>query len=534
MPTAAQILARRLYNAGCRFAFGIPGGEVLTVMDALVEAGIRFQLTKHENCAGFMAEGTYHATGAPGILVATVGPGVANAVNVIANAHQDRVPLIVLSGCVDPAQAARYTHQVFDHGAVLREITKATLMLADGAVDAQIDTALAIAMDGRPGPVHIDVPISLAAAEQPDRAYPVRGRTRPTAPAPGPDLAAMKAMLAKAERPVMVAGVDVLHHGAEAEVAAFCHRFGVPLLTTYKAKGVLPEDDPLSLGGHGLSPLSDSHVLPVFEQADLVLLAGYDPIEMRAGWTDPWDPAKAIEFVAEPSTHAMHHAAWSVVCDIGAGLRVLGEDVTPRDTWPNQQLAGIRAGLAAAFDPGSEWGPAAVFAAARAVLPPETVVTTDSGAHRILLSQMWCCPLPRGLLQSSALCTMGCALPLAIGYKLAQPAVPVISVIGDACLEMVLGELATLRDLALPIAIIVLVDESLALIEKKQRASGYGNLGVDFPGTDFPAVARALGGHGVTAADGESLQAALRAAPGRDTFTLIACPIGRKAYDGRI
>ncbi|MGI9334563.1 MAG: thiamine pyrophosphate-binding protein, partial [Gammaproteobacteria bacterium] len=130
----AEIIARRLYEAGCRYAFGIPGGEVLELIDALNRAGIRFVLTKHENCAGFMAEGTHHRTGAPAVLVATIGPGAANAVNVVANAEQDRVPLIVLTGCVDPADAFTYTHQVFDHQALFAPIVKATFrVLAESA-----------------------------------------------------------------------------------------------------------------------------------------------------------------------------------------------------------------------------------------------------------------------------------------------------------------------------------------------------------------------------------------------------------------
>ena len=114
---AADLLARRLYEAGCRHAFGMPGGEVLTIVDALQKAGIDFVLTKHENNAGFMAEGVYHRTSAPGILVATVGPGALNGVNVVANAEQDRVPLIVLTGCVDADEALTYTHQILDHQA---------------------------------------------------------------------------------------------------------------------------------------------------------------------------------------------------------------------------------------------------------------------------------------------------------------------------------------------------------------------------------------------------------------------------------
>ena len=122
---AADALARRLYAAGCRHAFGMPGGEVLTLVDALEAAGIQFILAKHENAAAFMAEGVYHQTGAPGILVATVGPGALNGVNAVANAHQDRVPMIVLAGAVDADEAQTYTHQVLDQQSVFRPITKA-------------------------------------------------------------------------------------------------------------------------------------------------------------------------------------------------------------------------------------------------------------------------------------------------------------------------------------------------------------------------------------------------------------------------
>lgn len=306
MPSAAELIARRLYEAGCRHAFGIPGGEVLSLMNALEAAGIAFTLTRHENGAGFMAEGAHHATGAPGILLATIGPGVANAVNVVANALQDRVPLIFLTGCVDDAQALTYSHQVFDHRRVLEPVTKATFKAVDGAVDVMVDKAVAIALDGQPGPVHIDVPISLAAREQPSRPSPARARPSPVAPAPGADLDAARGMLAAAERPLMMAGVDVLNCGAAATVAAFCRELAVPLITTYKAKGVLAEDDALALGGAGLSPEADKVLMPLIERADLVIGAGYDPIEMRASWRQPWDPAKVVEFTSVPNHHYMH------------------------------------------------------------------------------------------------------------------------------------------------------------------------------------------------------------------------------------
>jgi acetolactate synthase-1/2/3 large subunit len=175
-----------------------------------------------------------------------------------------------------------------------------------------------------------------------------------------------------------------------------------------------------------------------------------------------------------------------------------------------------------------------VFSILRAALPAETVVTADSGAHRILVSQMWDCPAPRLMLQSSGLCTMACAVPLAAGAKIGRPDVPVLAFVGDAGLEMGAGELATLAAQNLPVIICVLVDHSLTLIEMKQRASGRPNLGVDFgaPGTDFAALAHAFGGHGVDVSDKAGLEREAKAALARNTFTLIAAHIPQRAYDG--
>ena len=534
MATTAEIIARRLYEAGCRHAFGIPGGEVLTMMDALRDARIAFNLAKHENAAGFMAEGTYHATGAPGILLATVGPGVANAVNVVANAFQDRVPLIVLTGCIDEAQAFSYTHQVFDHGELLRPVTKASFKAADGAVDVMVTKALTIALGERPGPVHIDLPISLAKQEQFEDGAAKLLQPAAMAPAPGPDLEAARRLLSEAERPLMVAGLDVLSQGASATVASFCRGLSMPLITTYKAKGVLPEDEPLALGGAGLSPKADEVLLPLIERADLIVAAGYDPIEMRASWTNPWDPDKVVEVSAVANTHFVHQSRIGFVGHVGKGLEALRDGVNVRPAWPHGEAAAARAKLKDLFASGGAWGPARVIEVARQALPDNTVVTADTGAHRILLSQLWECFEPRGLLQSSGLCTMGCALPLAMGYKLARPQRPVVAVTGDAGLEMVLGELATLRDLALPVIVVVFVDASLALIEMKQRKVGFPNLGVDFGATDFAGLADALGGHGVAVGDAASLEEALRLALERDRFTLLACAIELKFYDGSI
>jgi acetolactate synthase-1/2/3 large subunit len=509
----------------------MPGGEVLTLLDALEKAGITFVLCKHENAAGFMAEGAYHRTGAPGVLIATVGPGALNGINVVENARQDRVPMIVLTGAVDAAEAQTYTHQVLDQPQVFRPITKHSFTFEPGAAQVIADKAVNIATDPQPGPVHIDVPISAADTLVDQVGTPLRAPHAPVVPAPAV-LDAMRTALARAERPVMVVGVDALE--AAPQVQAMAETCNIPVITTYKAKGVLPEDHPLALGGAGLSPKADKVLLPLIRQADLVLSVGYDPIEMRVGWQNPWDPATqtVLEITPVANTHYMHHATQTVLADIPATLDALREGQATRALWSEVQAA--KSALTEAFPTGEDWGPAAVIDTCRQVLPRNAVASADSGAHRILLSQMWQCYEPRGLVQSSGLCTMGCAVPLAMGMSLADPERLSVSFSGDAGFLMVAGELATAAELKLNTIFVVFVDASLALIEKKQRERQLPNAGVDFGTHDLAALGRALGGNGATVTNRAELTDALNTAMTSDRFTVIAAVIEKGAYDGRL
>ncbi|MGJ8546632.1 MAG: thiamine pyrophosphate-binding protein [Sulfitobacter sp.] len=532
---AADALARRLYAAGCRFAVGMPGGEVLTMLDALERAGIRFILAKHENAAGFIAEGLHHMDGAPAILLGTLGPGTLNGVNVVANALQDQVPLIVLSGCVDDFDAQTYTHQVVDQRAVFAPLVKASFTLSAQAAHVIADKAVNIACEGLQGPVHIDIPISVAGAPVPAAPPSPRRALSPMAPA-GDDLAQARDWLAQARRPVMIVGVDALNQGAAPAIAEFAQTHNIPVITSYKAKGMLPETHALALGGAGLSPLADDLLVPFVQSADLILCVGYDPVEMRAGWRDVWTPERQriIEIAAQANRHYMHQASLNFIGDCSASLAALSAGTPAQTTWAAGEIPALRAALAAAFPPDLEWGPAGVIAECRAALPQDTIATADSGAHRILLSQMWPCDTPRSLLQSSALCTMGCAVPLAIGAKLGAPHRPVISFSGDAGFLMTAGELATAAELGLAPIFVVFVDGALALIEKKQRERQLPNRGVDFARHDFAAMGRAFGGNGVQVRTRSALRAALQDAMQSDKLTVIAAEIEQGAYDGKI
>ncbi len=532
--TAADMLAQTLAKNGCKRAYGIPGGEVLAIIDAMDRAGIEFILIKHENSGGFMAEGGWHADGFPPVLIATIGPGVANAVNVVANAMQDRVPLIFVTGCVDGAEAETYTHQVFDHAQMLRPITKATFLGTTSTCGLITQKAITISQEPQAGPVHLDIPVSVAEAASTEDLN--------VGPVPMPVLTPAKdevfAQAAKAienaKHPVAILGVDAVNETAGEDIQAFCEKHQIPVVASYKAKGLVDDASDLSFGGVGLSPKADKVIMPVFEKADVILLLGYDPIEMRIGWRNPWNTEKTvIEITPIARTHGMHHVSHTLRGSLAPTLAMLSDEINSSRDSISDELAAARNELRDMFKADSKFGPDRVYETLREVSPDNTVISADSGAHRILLSQQWQCHNPRGMMQSSALCTMACAVPMAAGYKQASPETPVIAFVGDAGMEMGLGELATLREHKIPIVICVLVDESLTLIEMKQRASQRPNLGVDFTGSDFPTVANALGGHGVWVDNVEDLKREAKAGFERDTFTLLACRIGRKSYDGK-
>lgn len=533
MTTGADIIAQALYKSGVRHAFGIPGGELLALIDALVRAGISFVIARHENAAGFMAEGAYRATGAPGVLVATVGPGVANGLNSVANADQERVPLIILTGKVPEEETLSYTHQIFDHQAALRPFVKTSFEAREQACDLMIDKAIGIATANRPGAVHIDLPIPVATSDHaPHRAGPEYQKAD-LAPATGPAAQAARTRFADAQRPLILAGQDLLNEpGGPEAVQSFARHHNIPVVTTYKAKGVIPETDPLCLGGHGLSPKSDAIILPLIAQSDCVICAGYDPIEMRIGWRDPFAEGAAISFVQAANDHFMHREDLLFEVPTAQGLGLF-EGIQPAAVWADGAATDARDALQAAFAPTQSWTPSTLYHTLNDALPKDVAVTVDSGAHRILWSQIMACTRPNQLIQSTGLCTMGCALPLAIGHGLVTQQ-PVLAVVGDGCLDMVLGELATLRDLAVPVIVVVVVDGSYSLIAHKQRTEGYQSAGVDFGTTDYEAVSHAVGIPAWTATDAETLTETVTDALASGKPGLIAVPMPRSAYQAQI
>jgi len=239
-----------------------------------------------------------------------------------------------------------------------------------------------------------------------------------------------------------------------------------------------------------------------------------------------------LEFGTLVNTHYMHQSTRHYYCDLKNTLLQLNAGDAPGPLWSQGEIAAIRQANQEAYSAITAWGPHAIIETVQRCLPDDTIATVDTGAHRILLSQMWVCKQPRTLFQSSGLCTMGVAVPMALGYKMIHPRRPVVAFTGDAGLEMVLGDLATVRDAELPLIIVVFVDESLALIELKQRAMKYENIAVDFKETDFVSIGRAYDFYTAWIENADALATELDAALLREHTTLLACRFSRQAYDG--
>jgi acetolactate synthase-1/2/3 large subunit len=534
----ADLVARTLYSHGVRLAFGMPGGEVVTLIDALEKAGIRFVLCRHETAAAIMAAGASAISGAPGLLVTTLGPGFTNAINGIADASQEHAPLIVMSGVVEHGLRGRYTHQIFPQAALAAPLVKGAFEIEAKGAAATMARAVRLANRAPMGPVFVELAPDTAAASAPDTETAIAPARRhaPALAADSEAIAGLASLIANAERPLILAGLEAMRDGSGEALRHLMERGHIPLVTTYKAKGIVDEMQPLALGGAGLSPLADKELLPLLKAADLALLVGYDPIEMRTGWLDPFAPdGEAVEITACEPDHGMHSATMRIEASPRLVLEALQKhDWRPQArSWPDGEPAAARERLAALFASPPAWGPHAVIDGLEKTLPPGAVVTVDSGAHRILLSQKIRIRAPFGLMQSAGFCTMGAAVPLAAGVKIARPDLPVVAVLGDGGLEMGIGELATLRDQGAPVVIVVLQDESLALIELKQAQAGLQRSGVALGQSKFEDIGAAFGGNGRRVNSREAFESALSAALHEACFTVIVCEIQVTDYAGK-
>ncbi|MBM3547252.1 MAG: thiamine pyrophosphate-binding protein [Alphaproteobacteria bacterium] len=491
--TVADAIASTLKAYGAEWAFGIPGNDVLELIRACEEAGIRFVLAKSEPSAAFMADAVYQVTGKPSVLIPALGPGLANAISGIAGATQERSALIVLGGEMATKQMGIYTHQVFDHVALATPVTKWAATLNPNRAAQQTAKALDTALAYPAGAVLLNCPADHSRAPS-DEPIPAPPRRLPAALDAGV-VETGRDLLGRAKRPLALVGSGAIRDGVDGPLRALVEARQIPVLTTYKAKGALDEHHALALGSVGLSPIMDAVTMKLIGEADLLVLIGFDPIELRDAWIDAWPADRAVLSLDwGPLPHRMFPAGTEIFGDLPAVLTALAGSGTA--SWPRARLDAHRSEIAEIVrprTPSAGISPAALFKAVSDRVQPGWLMTVDVGAHRILANHAVFCRSPGQLIQSNGLCHMGYALPAAIGAALAKPDRPVVALIGDGSLLMSLGELAVAAEHNLPIVVVVLDDQALALIKLKQSKMQMAPRAVDFAGARFDRLARGFG-----------------------------------------
>jgi acetolactate synthase-1/2/3 large subunit len=517
--TGANLLRTLLERQGIRTIAGIPGGAILPFYDALHGSAIRHVLTRHEQGAGFIAQGMARVTGRAAVCLATSGPGATNLLTAIADARLDSVPLVAITGQVSQALIGTDAFQEVDTYGLTLPITKHNFLVRH--IDELLEVvplAFQLAESGRPGPVAIDVPkdVQLATTDVP--VWPEPGRATPFPPCPDAQIDALARQLAAASRPVLYLGGGVITAGASDLACELAQRLSAPTVSTLMALGAMPPEHPLSMGMLGMHAARGTNYL--LEEADLLLAIGARFDDRATGKVAEFCPRATIAHIDidRAEIDKIKSAFLGLVGDAADILRRLLDRLPPqpRPAW-RARAAELRAAYPLCPPPRAEdpLHPTNLCRFLGETLPPDTIVTTDVGQHQMWVAQAYPFRRPRTLLTSGGLGTMGFGLPAAIGAALAlsdvdglalspaeglgAPARRVVCVSGDGSILMNIQELATLAELDLPVAVLICNNAQLGLVRQQQelfydqRYSASRFTAVP----DFAALARAFGLRGV-------------------------------------
>ena len=490
------MIARVCERHGVKRIFGVPGGgSSLDIIAAFAARGIPYVLTRTETAAVIMAAATAEATGTIGVAMTTQGPGVASATNGVAQASLDRAPVILISDGWTKNQAAIDTKQVFDQRGVLAPLVKAATRLEGETIATELEELVATMQTPPWGPAYIELTGEAARRLVEDDEADVAPSPRPVSfgepvpgdQFPGDQMRKAAAMLGRSRKPVILLGLEARTPGTSARVIELVERLGAPVLATYKAKGIVP-DDHANLIGMFVGGAAEQDCV---QQADLIVLLGLDPVELMGR---PWPyPVPVLELGRV--RHPVHYveAATRVVGDIDAileGLQVAdGGGGWSRSDFPQLRRAMVER-LAYRGDGAGLSPESVVRTAIEAARGLDARITCDAGAHMFSVMAFWPALRQGDVLISNGLSTMAFSLPAAIAMSIETPDRPVIAFTGDGGLLMCAGELSTAAQHGARLCVVVFNDRALSLIAIKQEARQLARKGVDWPPGDFAGAPR--------------------------------------------
>ncbi|OJU83905.1 MAG: acetolactate synthase, large subunit, biosynthetic type [Solirubrobacterales bacterium 70-9] len=514
--TGADVVLRTLEALGAEVAFGLPGGAILPLYDAIARGtSIRHVLVQHEQGAGHMAEGYARATGRPGVVFATSGPGATNIVTPIANAQMDSTPLLCVTGQVRSDLIGTQAFQECDIVAVTRPLVKGSWLVREPAeLAATVCEAYRLAAAGRPGPVLIDIPRDVQSALVELEEEVSAGASAAAEAATEEAVEAVARAIEGAGRPVLYVGGGAVAAAAGEEVRELAEAARIPIVTTLMAKGAVPESHPLNFGCPGMHGSKWANW--ALNMSDLLIAVGARFDDRVTGRVEEFAPAAKVAHydIDAREIGKIRRAELPVLGDLRDAVactrRVL-EAPAPSEAWL-RQVAGWRERFPFRYDTTASGlqGPQVLEHLAGAVEGHRDVVwTTGVGQHQMWAMQYLPCERTRSFVTSGGHGTMGFGLPAAIGARAARPGATVVCVDGDGSFMMTCQELATAVAERLPVIVVVLDNGVLGMVRQWQEMFYEDRCSqVRTPvGTDIAAVARGFGARGYTVHDVAGLRA---------------------------
>lgn len=538
--SGAEILIDTLIEQGVDTIFGYPGGAVLPIYDALFQQKkIKHVLVRHEAGAAHAAEGYARATGKPGVVLVTSGPGATNAVTGIADAFLDSIPLVVLTGQVATNLIGTDAFQEADTVGITRHCSKHNYLVKDPAELATVvREAFAIATKGRPGPVVIDIPKNVQVAKAPtDVKRPTRSRFTYAGEADYAEINRAVELIANAKAPILYTGGGIINSGPAASEALreLAELTGAPVTSTLMGLGAYPASGDAWLGMLGMHGTYEANM--AMNQCDIMVCLGARFDDRVTGRLDAFSP-DSIKIHVDIDRSSMNKTVrvdLPIVADVGTAMRQMIDVWKGRKTkkqpltewW--SRITGWRAVDCLSY-PGStqeimpQYAIERLFEATKDKAP---IITTEVGQHQMWAAQHFHFDAPNKWLTSGGLGTMGYGLPAAIGAQMGHPEALVIDIAGEASIQMNIQEMATATQYRLPVKVFILNNEWMGMVRQWQELTYESRYSESYSDSlpDFVALAEAYGWKGIRCADPAKLDDAIAEMLAHDGPVMFDCRV---------
>lgn len=531
MPSSGEAVVSVLERLGTETVFGIPGVHTLEIYRGLARSSLRHVAPRHEQGAAFMADGWARVTGRPGVCILISGPGVTNALTPIAQAYHDSIPMLVISGAVAEHEQGRgEIHDLPDQRALMASVTAFSHTITDPSeLPAVIARAREVFASRRPRPVHIAVPVDVLARPAPELDWSALTVAPPARPVPPRDaIAEAASLLNRASAPLVILGGGARDAGPQA--LALAERLGAPIGLTINARGAVPDRHELCLG----SALSFPPVADLLRDADATVLVGSELSDLDLWGLDRPLTLRGlvrVDIDAEQLTRRWEPEV-ALHGDAAQTLEVLTEFLdAASETTADASRAQVAARVAdarARLDPPPEIAEfAPLLQALDRALPEDRIVAGDSTQPIYAANHLLPMQRPRSWLMPIGYGCLGCALPMAIGAKLAAPERPVVAIAGDGGFLFTVQELATAVELGLTLPVLVYNNQGFGEIRDSMDHAGIAHVGTD-ASHDIVAIASAFGCAAIQVAELDELDRAINEALLAQGPTVIEMIPGRE------